>query len=1483
MIAPHKFIVYVKTGSGYGTGFYSGGRFLFTSLHIVQNEDIVQIFLIKKDGVPDNHQLNARVIYRMPAFDVALMEVLSGDMSMLEPANIAPFPDLEGHYFKALGFPEAAGSLLTEIGGIVRIRRPVNYNVTLIPSFQLEPSNAYLIPSGLSGSPVFSSSVGGIIAIYAGDYPNTGVHFAIPIIDVLTELPLDVRKQLDIKLLPQFMDTGYAKSYSPDTFFSILDPTPWRETLLLNEQSVVILTGPSGVGKSSHASAWAQEARARGDIVVWGNITGTLGFAYRRILSGLDYLFELLSSDLHSPSHVSQAKFLSQLSLAMDAYRKIMETEGPRLIIFADAVEKLIDYQEFWKRVCFDLNLLDRYKIRATFVCCQRSEFAESDPYFDTQGIKSTVLTLALLTKEQAVDVYESGYRSKKYPWLPPAEELPGDLLDLCRLPLLMHFIVTVIGEMKSGVKAKPAVIIRKIISEIIMTASNEILDITKNTVITRAVQTLLKNCIGATVSRMAFSKPPRSFLRTDEILAIITENISALQLGAAILSPFDILSALSKGGLIELQDEVVTIGTDILYEFLVCELYCSQALSSGKNDETIAQNILAAINSAESENVVPDKIDVFVTHLLVLPPCREIFALRFLGTIVTDQPDWALIELGLDLKLLQVVRNYCFNESSEEQKLDEQFYIEVLNKMPNSLAEGILAYPPHKQQGVQESGNAFGFTDSLNVYEFPRADEWVIMRRALFLLFILSEHRLTVLQNIAAFFNANDPNYASPRLAFVAKAILQKNPLRAIQACALGQSDAITNLLIHIKHYEENLHKDGNDQEYWPDWLSWIAEKLIVPIMATFEIEDERVKSGPLFFFVTALKAEPEKVVKLVGNVLKSGDADLRIRCLKLCEVVVDLGLHIQRQHIAKLEVETEIPMKLFSNYSSLLRKELSVHSRRPHIEESERLQSTKILEELWDGSSRMDDLPIDADLRFYAIEHTIHVNIDYLKKSVSEVAKFFREKISTSNDAIQNALDGIVFCLTITSRYPSEWKNAWNAMSDFIVSIPAIKEMSDVLQIVTAETENEPGARFEALNALIIPLDEEDLFPTSVRAKVLLVERWAKAQYRYPSEQQIYSLLEETRELLSRKDFIAAIKCAKTLLDVQGAFFMKAQGLLYLAHAYNGAEDYESVVETIGRLERFAKSNLQGAFDFIIDESALNKYLIKVRNSQRNHVLTLLWAARELRASVYQKQNRIENAMTDLSSNRQEAIEIKAWWHAFRGLERECELYVESGIPEKAMKVCEDLIAVSDDTVPQLFGKMQRAIILHQRSGRNDPRGTSEALSIINELLPQLTLLKGKIPDREIEGIFLWLESTRSWCLRDLARHEEAISNSHTVLAEARRIQSQKDIANALGMLKQCQESAGKIGDALMTAEEKYNYCRDNDHLPPSYAADAALDVAHLFSQIARDTSTIEAAKLALHWFENSQKRYQEIGDDKMINEITVEIKSLQELLSL
>jgi len=274
-------------------------------------------------------------------------------------------------------------------------------------------------------------------------------------------------------------------------------------------------------------------------------------------------------------------------------------------------------------------------------------------------------------------------------------------------------------------------------------------------------------------------------------------------------------------------------------------------------------------------------------------------------------------------------------------------------------------------------------------------------------------------------------------------------------------------------------------------------------------------------------------------------------------------------------------------------------------------------------------------------------------------------------------------------------------------------------------------------------------------------------------------------------------------------------------------------------------------------------------------------MWPARELRAQILSEKGRTDAALEDLSTNRKEALALGAWWLAFRGLERECEIHLGKGNRDAAYKACQELENVEGKSIPQILGRMQRAVILVEEVESSDGEDSARetALPLLAQAIADVGKLEEILPRNEIEGIRMWLGSHHARCLRALEQFEEAIVVAEQVLKLATDVESKNDISGALALIQKCYECAGKPKDAFTSAEARFHFCKR--HFPElrEDAADSAAAAGRIISEMSSQPMARETRELAKHWLSQALSLYSDTGRTEAMESTQGQIAELEE----
>jgi tetratricopeptide (TPR) repeat protein len=274
-------------------------------------------------------------------------------------------------------------------------------------------------------------------------------------------------------------------------------------------------------------------------------------------------------------------------------------------------------------------------------------------------------------------------------------------------------------------------------------------------------------------------------------------------------------------------------------------------------------------------------------------------------------------------------------------------------------------------------------------------------------------------------------------------------------------------------------------------------------------------------------------------------------------------------------------------------------------------------------------------------------------------------------------------------------------------------------------------------------------------------------------------------------------------------------------------------------------------------------------------------LWPAREIRAEILSKRGDDEDiakALANLISNRIEALELGAWWQAWRALVRECDLNCDLGQPEIGIKAAKQFEDASPKNGPKLMGKMQRAVMMYYDGvHKDDSTEIRDAIGLLEEVYPSLGELENIIPKHEIEGIEIWLTSIQAWCLDYLGEHGDAIKVARQVLDLTCRIKSDREISRALGQLTRCLEKAGNLSEAFENTRSRFNLCKRKGGEFAEEAAEAARSAGRILNQINKSSPTTETDSLSEHWYSQAIEIYKKLGKIVLVEEIEKEMSSL------
>jgi tetratricopeptide (TPR) repeat protein len=189
-----------------------------------------------------------------------------------------------------------------------------------------------------------------------------------------------------------------------------------------------------------------------------------------------------------------------------------------------------------------------------------------------------------------------------------------------------------------------------------------------------------------------------------------------------------------------------------------------------------------------------------------------------------------------------------------------------------------------------------------------------------------------------------------------------------------------------------------------------------------------------------------------------------------------------------------------------------------------------------------------------------------------------------------------------------------------------------------------------------------------------------------------------------------------------------------------------------------------------------------------------------------------------------------------------------------------------------------MQRAVLLYNQ-GVNEEKTdhVEEALSLLAQV--DVASLEDGVPPHEINGIRLWMDSIRAWCLKHLGRSREAVSVAREVLQLASSLDdSDRDVSRALGLLQACQEADGQLAEALETTEARVRFCeRRGPHFAED-GAEAAREAGRILLRMAPEKASNETVNLAVYWYERALKDYKSSGNAGRVAEIEEELSTLR-----
>jgi tetratricopeptide (TPR) repeat protein len=1478
-----------------GTAFFVSPRLLLTCLHVVRAEHNLNVRLVDSTGSIIKERHAVALIQKIPHLDIAVLSLIDIPATTeFEYLPLTPFPIVRGHRFVTCGFPGATGGGLTEVLGWLRVRREVqppknlNFLERSLPAFQLDPDNQFMIPQGLSGAPVFAPYLGAVVGVFAGFFPgavtsdgamvgNAG-QYAIPISDVLRNLSPELKQSITPQILPHLAKTGIADTYSPRTFCPTIPEAIWNDALSSTKPSIVSLMGPSGIGKSSHASMWATAARADGHIVVWSNVARDRGLGTRENTSCKDMLFSALRENESASPDLSQEEILEQISSALDEHRSITGHDRRKMVFVADGLETFKELKAVKERLAGDLLALADSGIPAMAVLTERSEFCDARPLeAPDANVHVHPVIMAPLSVEEAVRVYEEGYRRTDYAWLPPADALPAELLDLCRVPLFITFIIRAAADMELGRQSNVADLLQGVIKAGVKTAISQLPAVEGGAFVEDALLGAMEDCLRLVCRKTGLATPPVHTVKRNEIVSDIQEALRRNGLDTGSLNPYVMLSGLSKAGLVDYHDHSVRVASDVIYEFLLCEEYVGLVADPDgcSNDKDTIQKevtkLISALWGRSDEIVTSQAMNDLVERLLFLPPSQESIALRFWSILITKRPDWPIHEYGLQLRLFQTISHYTSQESDADASLDDRIYRMAQQAMPTLVAEVLLAYPPTADFDGKRY-IAFEIENSTEKYEFENVDGWICMRRAIYLLYVISQHTVTVLQNIAEVIDHSKVSEPfSARMISLATAIVQQFPQRALEAYVCNRKPII-GLLIWIG---ASLEREGSSNSEWPNWFQKKQRRILITELSGACIENDRVDSASVFLVAAALRMMRAAALECIAEVLRSESRGHRVACLHITKIVVGTRLQVLPYDVKQKMKEMEIEPKVFDNWGPPLRKELEIHQKRPDIDEEERSLAEQICGKLWDGVQQIDALPEAPKERPVSIETTVNVEME--DHPLIDIVRGMSEQFRKKEDAFQRALDALVLCLTIVGERPEEWQVAWDEVSDLILAVDAIHELTSIRAAATREKEARPGERYDALNLMLVPFNDESRFGREYKEKAIHVERWAKRHGRFPGEMELISQFHQAEDLFHKKDYTRAVTCARQVIASKPGPIITANCLQIVAGATHKNGDSEAALQVIEELEQHVKATYEEPLDILVDFDELGPMGEELLTIQRRHLTAMMWPARDLRARILQSRGDGESlaqALANVIANRLEAQEFGAWGDAFRALGRECDLAQELGRSDAALKAAKQYEEAFPNPPQCLLGRMQYAVSLYYEGVRvEDDARVQESLTSIEELEPRLPELAAVLPGQEMEGIELWLGSIKGWSLQRLGRFEEAIDASKKIVELARRIDAEDEESKALGQLSRCQEETGRLHEAFESAKARYRLCEGKDSGFAEEAAAAAHMAARLLAKMFERNQADETRELANHWQRVAVDRYTKLGRDDMVTKVKTE----------
>jgi len=1484
-----------------GTAFFVSPRLLLTCLHVVWEEQDLNVRLVDSKGslIQESHAV--ALIQKIPALDIAVLSLTDSlAAAEFEYLPLTPFPIVRGHRFLTSGFPGATGGGLAEAHGWLRARnevpRPKNLNFLerILPAFQLAPDNQLMIPQGLSGAPVFAPYLGAVVGVFAGFFPGAVVkdgpvdhtmvgnaaQYAIPISEILRNLSPELKHSITPQILPHLAKTGVADTYSPRTFCPTIPEAVWDDALSSAKPSIVSLMGPSGIGKSSHASMWATAARADGHIVIWSNLARDRGLGGLNNTSCREMLFSALEENTPASPDLSQEAILDQISNALDEQRSITGQDRRRIVFVADGLEAFKEQKAVKERLADDLRKLADAGIPVTVILTERSEFSDAKTL---EAPKEKVYVhpeiMPPLSVEDAVRVYEEGYRRTDYAWLPPAEALPAELLDLCRVPLFITFIIRSAADVELGRQANLVDLLQGVIKAGVKTAVSQLPAVEGGAFVEDALLGAMEDCLRLVCRKTGLATPPVETIKRSEIVSDLQETLRTHGLETQSLNPHVMLSALSKAGLVVYHDHSVRVDSDVIYEFLLCEEYVglavrqSETLDSEEAIQNKLEKVVSTLWQRSSDAVVSKGIDEVVNRLLQIPPSRETEAIRYWQSIVaTTRSDWAVLEIGMQLRLFQVIWDYWNIAPEEDKQLDIDVYRATRKSHPELVTETLLAWPPTAEKdGAVYLAVEMGDSERQRSFGDPNA--WIRMRRAYFMLYILSRHTGTVLQNIARSLpDATLTNAYAEQQRCLAETILRQFPSKAVRAF---RADPIPIVQLLLRVGTCLLNDEPDPSEEWPEWFQEIAREVLPTILSGIGFKENLAPSGNVFFVAHSLRMMRAKALEAIDMVLRHDREEVRVACLNIIKLVIEIRLQVLPDDIKQKMKEMEIEPKVFDKWGPPLRRELEIHQKRPDIHDEERILTGRICEHLWDGVQRIGDLLHDPRERPVNIETTVNVEME--RRPLIDIVRGMSEQFREQEDAIQGALDALVLCLTIVGERPEEWQVAWDEVSDLILAVDAINELTSIRAAATREKEARPGERYEAINLMLVPFNDESRFSRKEKEKAIHVERWAKGRPRFPEEVALNAQHQQAHVLWDKKDYKRAAICARNVIAGKPGPIITANCLQIVAGATHRNGDSEAALQAIDELEEHVKSAYEEPLEILVNFDELGPMGEELLTIQRRHLTARLWPGRELRSRILQSRGDGESltqALANVIANRLEAQEFGAWGDAFRALGRECDLAQELGRSDAALKAAKQYEEAFPNPPQCLLGRMQYAVSLYYEGVRvEDDARVEESLTSIEELEPRLPELAAVLPGQEMEGIELWLGSIKGWSLQRLGRFEEAIDAAKKIVELARRIDAEDEESKALGQLSRCQEETGRLHEAFESAKGRYRLCEGKVSGFAEEAAAAAHMAARLLAKMFERNQADETRELANHWKRVAVDRYTKLGRDDMVTRVKKE----------